>query len=251
MGQLRKIAFLLAVGLSVAAIGCGSSDDLPGTSASGPDAAAGTDGGTSGGTASMDGDSAAADGALTAGDRLYIVRTGGVGVSLRDECLDSARRGGAIPEGSEVTLIRTGSTEACEQWSQVLSGSGATWVRDRYLDSERPANVVRSGGATSSGGTGGSAGSSSGTSTADLIDVIYIIGHHVPLTELRVQTASWVDITNDDGTTMRIGCIKDHWRAIGSTVITTRGLELDEPDPSGCGFGVLTEVTYLQVPASE
>ena len=100
MGQLRKIAFLLAVGLSVAATGCGSSDDLPGTSASGPDAAAGTDGATSGGatsggTASTDGDSAAANRALATGDRLYIVRTGGVGVSLRDDCLDSARRGGA------------------------------------------------------------------------------------------------------------------------------------------------------------
>ena len=60
MGQLRKIAFLLAVGLSVAAIGCGSSDDLPGTSASGSDAAAGTDGATSGGTGSTGGDSGAA-----------------------------------------------------------------------------------------------------------------------------------------------------------------------------------------------
>ncbi len=250
MGQLRKIAFLLAVGLSVAAIGCGSSDDLPGTSSSGSDAAAGTDG-TSGGAASTDGDGAAADGALSAGDKLYIARTGGVGVSLRDDCLDSARRGGAIPERSEVTLIRSGSAEACEEWSQVLSASGATWVRDIYLDSERPANVVRStgaGGGTSSGGTSRSSGSSSGTA---LIEAIDVIGHHVPLTELRVQTASWVDITNDDGTTMRIGCIKDHWRAIGGTVITTRGLELDEPDPSGCGFGVLTEVTYLRVPASE
>lgn len=253
MGQLRKIAFLLAVGLSVAAIGCGSSDDLPGTSSSAPDdaAAAATDGATSGGTAPANGDGAAADGALSAGDKLYIARTGGVGVSLRDDCLDSARRGGAIPERSEVTLIRSGSAEACEEWSQVLSASGATWVRDIYLTSERPANVVRStgaGGGTSSGGTSGSSGASSG---AALIEAIDIIGHHVPLTELRVQTASWVDITNDDGTTMRIGCIKDHWRAIGNTVITTRGLELDEPDPSGCGFGVLTEVTYLRVPASE
>ncbi len=245
MGHLKKIAVLLAVGLSVAAIGCGSSDDLPGTSANAPDAAAGA-----GGTAPTDGDGAAADGALSAGDRLYIVRTGGVGVSLRDDCLDSARRGGAIPERAEVTLIRIGSDGACEEWSQVLSGSGATWVRDRYLSSERPANVVSSSGSsgTSSGGTSGSSGSSSGTA---LIEAIDIIGHHVPLTELRVQTASWVDISNDDGTTMRIGCIKDHWRAIGNTVTTTRALELKDPDPAGCGFGILTEVTYLRVPASE
>ncbi len=246
MRHLNKIAFLFVIGLSVAAVGCSSdsADDLPGTAASGPDATTGTDGATS------DDPAATGDGASATGDTLYVVRTGGVGVSLRDECLDSARRGGAIPEGSQVTLIRNGSSDECEEWSQVLSGSGATWVRDRYLTSERPANVVRStgGGGTSSGGTSGSSGSSSGTA---LIEAIDIIGHHVPLTELRVQTASWVDITNDDGSTMRIGCIKDHWRAIGDTVTTTRDLELKDPDPAGCGFGVLTEVTYLRVPASE
>lgn len=252
MGHLKKIAFLLAVGLSVVAAGCGSgsSDDLPGAAVSSSDAPGSA---TSDGTATADGATSAADGAPTTGDTLYIADTGGVGVSLRDECLDSARRGGAIPERSEVTLIRNGTDGECEEWSQVLSASGATWVRDRYLDSERPANVARSsnvggsGGNASSSGTSGS-GSSSGTATIDAIDVI---GHHVPLTELRVQTASWVDITNDDGTTMRIGCIKDHWRAIGDTVTTTRDLELKDPDPAGCGFGVLTEVTYLRVPASE
>ena len=61
--------------------------------------------------------------------------TGGVGVALRSDCLDSARSsepGEGWVDDTEVRLLEVGEGR-CAGWLRVESGNIESWVRERYL----------------------------------------------------------------------------------------------------------------------
>ncbi len=64
--------------------------------------------------------------------------TGGGGVGLRDDCLDSARVGQGVswPDTTRVELIEVGE-DRCEGWLLVESGGAESWVRRTFLIPEQ------------------------------------------------------------------------------------------------------------------
>jgi hypothetical protein len=68
---------------------------------------------------------------------LYIGKTGGFGVSLRETCSDDARSSSAWADGTEVGVIEQGSAE-CAGWVLVKSGDTESWVRTRFLEAADP-----------------------------------------------------------------------------------------------------------------
>jgi len=67
----------------------------------------------------------------------WIARTGGVGVSLRSDCLADARTPGSWPEATEVVVTQQGLAR-CSGWSLVRAGIDETWIDDRYLSTAKP-----------------------------------------------------------------------------------------------------------------
>ena len=63
--------------------------------------------------------------------------TGGGGVALRDDCLDTARSGQGVswPDVTNVELIEGGEGR-CGGWLLVESEGVESWVRERFLIAE-------------------------------------------------------------------------------------------------------------------
>ena len=63
--------------------------------------------------------------------------TGGGGVALRGDCLDTARSGQGVrwPDATNVELIEVGEGR-CAGWLLVESGGVESWVRERFLIAE-------------------------------------------------------------------------------------------------------------------
>lgn len=72
----------------------------------------------------------------------YIANTDGAGVSVRYDCDDDARRGNDVwPEHTLVAVRQVGGAE-CTGWSLAATDERTSWVRDAYLEEERPAGWV-------------------------------------------------------------------------------------------------------------
>lgn len=69
--------------------------------------------------------------------RRHIGRTGGSGISVRSDCLDTARSPEAWPDGAEVVVERRG-VGVCQGWSVIRLGATTSWVRDSYLVESAP-----------------------------------------------------------------------------------------------------------------
>lgn len=67
----------------------------------------------------------------------YVANTGGTGLSLRNDCLDSARIEGTWPDGATVIVSYQGVGE-CDGWSIADDGTAVSWVHNSYLANSPP-----------------------------------------------------------------------------------------------------------------
>lgn len=70
----------------------------------------------------------------------------------------------------------------------------------------------------------------------DMIEVIQYGNYYIPLDQVHSGTGSECD-----------GAL--HWHANSGSVITTTGMTLSDPAPSGCGFGKVSEMPVMTIPA--
>jgi hypothetical protein len=170
------------------------------------------------------------DGTLDALVR-YVGGTGGGGVSHRSACETDARLDGTWPEGTRLEVVAA-DTGTCEGWTLTTDGDVTSWVLDKYLTETKPA-TAGSGGAGGGGSTGGGGGGGP-------VQVLLYGANQwaIPLASLRIAEVgetwctarSWHDPDGGD-----------------YVVKLADGTPFVNPDPRGCGFGRVGEVTIAWV----
>jgi hypothetical protein len=176
---------------------------------------------------------------------LYIAHTAGLGVSLRDACRDDARIPGGLAEGTQVSAIPDSPAGACDGWTLVAaSGEPNSWVRNEYLDAQRPPTVSGPATGASAAPSGGVPPPAPAPRTPTIRAIVYG-PYYIPLSELYRQTASWTQTAA--GTI--VGCTTDYWQSKTATVTATSGALVKNPDQAHCGFGRVSDVSIVDVPA--